>query len=84
MKIDASRQAAFLSRDQPGFCRHENFERHSGGTTHLALRDGRDSLCVRVFCTRDHVRLGNFEGNADLGERSRSPGYYSSRRTFIA
>ena len=58
--IDGSRRAAFLSYDQPGFCRHENFERHSGGTTHLALRDGRNSLCARVFCTRDHVCLGNF------------------------
>ena len=60
----------------------EDFAGHVDRTLPLIVRDGRNSLCVRVLCTRNDVRLGNFKGNVDLGERSRSPCYHSVRRTF--
>jgi membrane protease YdiL (CAAX protease family) len=50
MEIHGNRQhgSAVLSHDQPAFGR-KNFTRHVGGTIPITLRDGRDSLCVRVF-----------------------------------
>jgi len=33
--------------------------RHLDRTLPVAVRDARDSLCVRVPCARNHVRLGN-------------------------
>src|SRR5207247_4950081 len=44
----------------------EDFAGHVDRTLPLVVRDGRDSLCVRVLCTRNDVRLGNFKGNVDL------------------
>lgn len=46
------------------------------------VRDGRNSLCIRVFCARDHFCVGNFKGNTDLDERSRFARCYPARGTL--
>ena len=74
--------SGILCYDERACGGEEDFAGHVDRTLPLIVRDGRNSLCVRVLCTRNDVRLGNFKGNVDLGERSRSPCYHSVRRTF--
>src|SRR5438094_9881627 len=74
--------SGILCYDERACGGEEDFAVHVDRTLPLIVRDGRNSLCVRVLCTRNDVRLGNFKGHVDLGERNRSPFYHSVRRTF--
>ena len=58
-------------------------------TRPLIVRDGPDSLCVRVPCTRNDIRLGNFKGNAAniliaLAAGIILTGFYLWRRDLVA
>src|SRR5438094_8394157 len=74
--------SGILCYDERACGGEEDFAGHVDRTLPLIVRDGRNSLCVRVLCTRNDVRLGNFKGNVDLVERSRSPCYHTVRRTY--
>ena len=65
METNDIRAASFVMTNEHAVG-EEDFAGHVDRTLPLIVRDGRNSLCVRVLCTRNDVRLGNFKGNVDL------------------
>src|SRR5207245_850944 len=68
--------SGILCYDERACGGEEDFAGHVDRNLPLIVRDGRDSLCVRVLCSLNEVCIGNFYGYVVMCERSCSPYYH--------